>query len=304
VKLPRATRHYVGFALIVLGFGALQMALDRFQPDDGFASPFVFLMTALCVTAILSLLVWEWFHPQPLINLRLLKSRAFAISNVVFFMFGFIFNSTTQLMPQMTQTLMGYDATKAGLTLGLGGIISVIMMPLAGIVTGKVVEPRWLVLAAVIGIAYSMYYAAGLNVTMDFFEVSWSRALLMVWLPFIFIPLSAVQFIGVPEDKNNDASAILNFMRNLGGSVGIAIAGTELAWRTQFHHARLAEHVGAFSGFGAGRSLTAIGAAVQVQAITLSYLDVYIILALISACVIPLTLFLPNMPKGEAAGAQ
>ena len=293
---------YVGFALIFFGIGALQIALDRFEPDDGFSSTFVFVMIVISVTCVVSLLVWEWFHPQPLINLRLLKSRAFAVSNIVLFVFGFVFNATTQIIPQMTQMLMGYDATKAGLTLGLGGVISVIVMPIAGMLPGKVVQPRWLVLAALVGIAYSMYYSMGLNVTMDFFTVSWSRALQVFWLPFIFIPLSAVQFVGVPENKNNEASAILNFVRNLGGSVGIAVAATELAWRTQFHHERLAEHVGAFSGFGPGHSLNAIGAAVQVQATILSYLDVFTVLAVITVVVIPLALFLPNMPKGAAAG--
>jgi len=134
--------------------------------------------------------------------------------------------------------------------------------------------------------------------------VSLSRALLVVWLPFIFIPVAAVQFIGVPEDQNNNASAILNLTRNLGGSVGVAIATTELAWQGQVHHARLADHVGAFSGYGAGHSLSAIAAIVNTQASVLSYLDVFRILGVVALCAAPLALFLPKMPKGAAASGH
>jgi DHA2 family multidrug resistance protein len=113
-----------------------------------------------------------------------------------------------------------------------------------------------------------------------------------------------VQFIGVPSDKNNDASALLNLMRNLGGSAGVAVATTQLAWRGQFHHARLAEHISAATGYPLGSDLGAIARSVQAQATMLSYLDVFTILAVIAFAACPLALFLPRMPKGAAVGAH
>ena len=126
----------------------------------------------------------------------------------------------------------------------------------------------------------------------------------VIWLPFVFIPLSAVQFQGVPPGQNNDASAIINLMRNLGGSFGVSIVTTELAWRTQFHHARLAEHVTPYNGYGFGVPLGPIAAAVQRQASIMSYLDVFTILSVLVLCVAPLVLFLPNIPKGATAGGH
>ncbi len=292
---------YVGFLLVILGFGSLQVVLDRFEREDGFSSAMITTLTIVCVVSLVTLVVWELLHPQPVMNLRLFRSSAFSLSCAVMFAFGFIIISTTQLLPQLTQELLGYDATTAGLTLGLGGIITLFIMPLAGVVTGRLVEPKYLVFMALLGTAGALYLSSGLTLNIAFFDASLSRALQVVWLPFIFIPLSAVQFTGVPPGKNPDASALINLMRNLGGSWGVSVATTELQWRNQFHHARLAEHVTPYNGYGFGTSLGGIAQRVQAQATILSYLDVFLILAVVALCVAPLALFLPKMPKGAPA---
>ena len=295
---------YLGFALVVLGFGTLQIVLDRFEREDGFSSPFILTLSIVSAVSLIALVIWELVHPQPVMNLRLFKIPAFAISNVVMFLFGFIIISTTQLLPQMTQELMGYDATTAGLTLGLGGIISLFIMPIAGLVTGRLIQPKWLIFSALLGTAGALNYASGLDIQVSFWNVSLSRMLQVLWLPFIFIPLSAVQFTGVPPDKNSDASAIINLMRNLGGSFGVSIATTQLQWRGQFHHARLAEHITPYNGYGFGVPLGPIAREVQRQASMLSYIDVFTILAVIALSAAPLVLFLPNLPKGAPAGGH
>jgi len=295
---------YFGFALVALGFGTLQVVLDRFERDDGFSSPFILTLTIISLVSLVGLVIWELVHPQPVMNLRLFKIPAFAISNVVMFLFGFIIISTTQLLPQLTQELLGYDATTAGLTLGLSGVLSLFIMPIAGLVTGRLIQPKWLIFSALLGTAGALNYASALDIQVSFWDISTSRMLQIVWLPFIFIPLSAVQFTGVPPGKNSDASAIINLMRNLGGSWGVSVATTELQWREQFHHARLAEHVTPYNGYGFGVPLGPISQAVQRQATILSYLDVFTILAVIALVAAPLVLFLPNLPKGAAAGGH
>ncbi len=294
---------YVGFLLVLMGFGTLQIVLDRFERDDGFSSPFILGLALICGISLITLVIWELTHPQPVMNLRLLKNRGFAISNVVLFFFGFIIISTTQLTPQLTQELMGYDATTAGLTLGVGGIITLFIMPMSGILTGKM-QPKFLVFVALLGIAYALHYASGLNLDASFGYFSFSRGLLVMWLPLIFIPLSAVQFIGVPPDKNNDASALLNLMRNIGGSVGVSVATTQLAWRSQFHHERLAEHITAANAPHTATGLASLAHQVVVQASILSYLDVFTILSVVTLVIAPLALFLPKAPKGASAGAH
>jgi DHA2 family multidrug resistance protein len=294
---------YLGFGLVALGFGCLQIVLDKFERDDGFSSDFICALSAISAVALVALVARELTHKQPIVNLRLFRARAFAISCVVFFIFGFLINTTTQLLPQLTQSLMGYDATKAGLTLGLGGIVTVLLMPLAGILTGKI-QPKWLILTAMLGTAFAMSNAAGLDLTMGFKDVSLSRALQVVWMPFVVIPLSTVQFVGVPPDQNSNASAIVNMMRNLGGSFGVSIATTMLAQREQFHYARLVDHITPFNGYGVGKSLTGIASSLSTQAGVMSYLDVFTLLGWAVVLLAPFCFFLPKLPRGAVASAH
>jgi DHA2 family multidrug resistance protein len=208
------------------------------------------------------------------------------------------------LLPQLSQELLGYDAFTAGMTLGVGGLVTLFVMPVAGLITGRLIQPKWLIFAALCGVAGAMHYAAGLNLNAGFWNLSIARMLQVIWLPLVFIPLSAVQFIGVPPDRNADASAIINLMRNLGGSVGVSVVTTELQWRTQFHHARLAEHITPYDGWGFGSALAEIGQRLQTQASILSYLDVFVILTFVALAATPLVLFLPNIPKGAPAGGH
>jgi MFS transporter, DHA2 family, multidrug resistance protein len=233
-------------------------------------------------------------------NVRLFRIPAFAISNAMMFLVGFILISTTQLLPQLAQSLLNYDATTAGLTLAAGGVAALLIMPVAGAVTGRLIQPKWLLLFALLGIGWSMLSAASLNLAISFETISLARILQVVWLPFLFIPISAVSYVGVPPERSNEASALINLMRNLGGSVGVSFTTTLLQERTQFHHARLAEHITAYNGYGWPTPLAPINAVVQAQASVMSYLDIFWVLGLVTLTVWPLVLFLPRMPKGAA----
>jgi MFS transporter, DHA2 family, multidrug resistance protein len=295
---------YWGFALVALAFGTLQIVLDRFEREDGFSSDFIRTLSAISAISLVALVWRELTIEQPIVNLRLLRIRAFAIGVSVMFLFGFIINSTTQLLPQLTQELLGYDATNAGLTLGLGGVLSVFLMPISGALTGRVIQPKWMILTALLGTTVAMWSSAGLDLDISFWNVSVSRLLQMIWLPPLLIPLSTIQFVGVPPEQNSNASAISNMMRNLGGGFGVSMSTTLLAWRTQIHHAHLAEHVTPYNGYGFGTSLSHIAQAVQSQAAVLSYLDVFTALGWFALLVAPLALFLPRLPKGAALDAH
>ncbi|WP_347557434.1 DHA2 family efflux MFS transporter permease subunit [Robbsia sp. KACC 23696] len=293
---------YIGFFLIAVGFGCLQIVLDKFERDDGFDSTFICTLSAISAISLILLVIRELTTEQPIVNLRLFKSSAFAISCTVMFAFGFIINSTTQILPQFTQELLGYDATNAGLTLGLGGLMTLFVMPVAGIVTGRFVQPKWLVMMALVGTGLALLHASGIDAVVGFSDVSLSRLYQVIWLPFLFIPLSTVQFVGVPPKENNNASALINMMRNLGGSFGVSIVTTELAWREQFHHARLAEHITPYNGFA--NSFGTIASALEAQASVMSYLDVFVLLGAVSLVLAPICFFLPKMPKGAQSNAH
>jgi MFS transporter, DHA2 family, multidrug resistance protein len=301
--LDRGLRiDYLGFFLVAVGFGCLQIVLDKFEREDGFSSSFISSFAAIACVALMALVIRELTTAQPIVNLRLFKSRAFAISCSVMFAFGFIINSTTQILPQFTQELLGYDATNAGLTLGLGGLVTLVIMPVAGIVTGRVFQPKWLVMMSLAGTGVALLHSAGLDLNISFQDVSLSRLYQVIWLPFLFIPLSTVQFIGIPPEENNNASALINMMRNLGGSFGVSLVTTQLAWRDQFHHARLAEHITPYNGFVNG--LGSIAGRVEQQASVMSYLDVFIMLGVVSLVLCPVCILLPKLPKGAQVNAH
>ncbi|ALM86552.1 DHA2 family efflux MFS transporter permease subunit [Bordetella sp. N] len=293
---------YLGFALVAAGFGSLQIVLDKFEREDGFSSNFICTFAAIAVVALVSLVIRELTTPHPIVNLRLFKSRAFAVSCSVMFAFGFIINSSTQILPQFTQELLNYDATNAGLTLGLGGAVLLLIMPIAGAVTGRVFQPKWLVMMSLAGTGVALLHTSGLNLNVGFSDVSMARLYQVIWLPFLFIPLSTVQFIGIPPKENNNASALINMMRNVGGSFGVSLVTTQLAWREQFHHARLVEHITPYNGFVG--SLGSIAQRVTQQASVMSYLDVFIILGVIALALCPLCLLLPKLPKGAQVNAH
>src|SRR6185437_268259 len=121
--------------------------------------------------------VWELFHPHPVMNVRLLGYKNFAVSCGLMFLIGFLLISTTQLLPQMTQSLMGYDATTSGMTLAVGGVATLFLMPVAGIVTGRVIQPKWLIGVAMIGIGAAMLHASRLDLDISFWNVSAARVI-------------------------------------------------------------------------------------------------------------------------------
>jgi DHA2 family multidrug resistance protein len=301
---------WLGFLLVAVGLGALQVILDRGEIDDFFAAPSITFLTILFVVCIGALIPWEWHHPQPAVDVRLFKNRSYAATNLAMLLFGFILISTTQLLPQLTQQLMGYDATTAGLTLALGGFAALFVVPIAGL-SSRLIQPKYLIIFGFVGESIALFNLTTVDLQMSFWSVAWARVLQAVFLPFLFVSLTGASYIGVPPDKTNEASATINLMRNLGGSMGVSAATTLLAWQTQFHHARLGESVSLLSrhfqdfehqtklhGMTALRS---IASALQGQATVESYLDIFWLWGLGAALVWPIAFLIGRVPKGAAA---
>lgn len=295
---------WLGFVLVALTFGCLQVVLDRFQQDDGFDSLKITLFFTVCVFSAIALVWWEMRHPQPVFDVRLFRYRSFAIACLLMFLLGFTLYSTTQLIPQLAQTLLGYNAVQAGKSLAWGGAVAVLMMSIAGSL-GTKIPPKWVLLVAFTVTGLAFLHTAHLNLQIGFGDLAMARVYQSLALPFLFVTLTTAGYVGIPPDKNSSASAIVNLMRNLGGSVGVSIATTELAWRTQFHHARLAEHVSRYDigpGSFANSTLVAAQKAVQVQAQSLSYFDVFWLFGIAALIVAPFALILKNPPEGAAGG--
>ncbi|WP_052130687.1 DHA2 family efflux MFS transporter permease subunit [Erwinia typographi] len=279
-KIEGMRIDYIGLLLIIVGFSALQLCLDRFDLYDGFDSVFI-IVTALIAFVCLSFLpLWEWFHPQPILDIRLFLHRNFATGSLLMFLIGILVVSTTQLLPQMTQELMGYDAWTAGLTLGAGGGAIMLSMIVTGVIASKLSAQRFLVLLGLLVSACSLWHFSRLTPDIDFSSLVWARVLQVIGLPLILIPVAALSFKGLAGHKSNEASAISTLLRNLGGSIGIAWVVNLMHQRTHLHYERLGEHLTAADTVMF--TVQTLGEALYKQARMMAYLDIYWIMAVVA----------------------
>ena len=147
---------YIGLGLLALGLGAMQVVLDKGQRDDWFGSHFIVIMTSICVVSLVAVIFWEWNHKDPIIDLHLFRERSFAIGNLLMFMVGFALLSSTVLIPQFLQTLLGYTAQEAGLALMPGGFAILLSMPLVGFLLGRF-DARRLLLFGLPMLSFSLF---------------------------------------------------------------------------------------------------------------------------------------------------
>jgi MFS transporter, DHA2 family, multidrug resistance protein len=218
---------YIGLALLALGIGALQVVLDKGQEDDWFGSRFILTLSVISAVCLISLILWEWWHPHAIIDLRLFK--------VVYF-------GGLVLMPQFLQTLMGYTAELAGLVLSASGIVLLAAMPIVGQLTTKV-SAKYLIAFGWLSVAVAMLYSTKrIDLDISFRVAMWLRVGQSVGLPFLFVPITLASYVGIPTAKSNDAAGLINFMRNIGSSVGTSMVTTMLARRAQFHQSVLSYH--------------------------------------------------------------
>jgi DHA2 family multidrug resistance protein len=216
--------------------------LDKGERDDWFGSHTIVWLTVVSVISLVFVLIWESYQKDPVFNVSLFRNRSYAISQLMMFMVGFALYASTTLLPLMVQTLFGYPATQAGWVLTPGGVVIMFLMPGVGILTGKF-QARWLLGIGFIGQALALLHMSTFSLATDYKTFVMARIFQSASLGFLFIPINLAAYLGVPLEKNNDVSATVNLMRNLGGSFGIAIATTIESRRLQYHHSVLSEHL-------------------------------------------------------------
>jgi len=237
---------YIGIGLISLGLGSMQIILDKGQRDDWFASGFIRGFFVLMVVGLVAGIIWEWREKEPVVDLRMLKDHNFAVATITMFFLGFVLYSTTVLIPQLLQQLMGYTAQLAGMALSPGGAVIMAMMPVVGILVSKV-DTRLMIAFGCIVCSAALFVMAGWDLGLDYRHAVEARMLQSFGLAFLFIPINVAAFAYVPKEKTNMGTGIINLARNIGASVGIATVTTMLDRRTQFHMARLTERANELS---------------------------------------------------------
>jgi DHA2 family multidrug resistance protein len=313
---------YVGILLVAVGFSCLEIVLDRGQREDWMESHFIVGVLAIAVVALVVAWIWESRHDDPVVEVALLKNRNFALSCSFYFLFGVVLFGSTVLIPQMLQALYGYTATDAGLVLGPGAFVIVLMTPIVVRLVRRIPAARLIAFGfGVLGLA--MWYYASFNLATTYGREAMARAVQGFGISFLFVPISQLAYSYLPANKNNKASSLTNLFRNLGGSAGIAFVTTMLERRTQFHQTVLVTHLSsadpavqltlgravenltAFGYTAADAVLRApaqLGAIVHQQASLLGILDCFWLLGLIAMVGPLLTLGIRAFGQQSSAG--
>ena len=313
----------VGFLLVATCLAALELMCDRGLEDDWFGSTFIVVVATICGLAFVALVPWLLSRRNPALEIRLVLARQFGACFLVMLATGAILLATTQFLPELVQQDLGYTATWAGLILSPGGLVTMAMMFITGRLLTKV-QPRYLIVVGASFVALSMYSLTAIYGDVGFWYLAQSRMLLGIGLPLIFLSITAASYDGIPADKIDQASALINVARNIGSSLGVALISNVITHREQFHQSRLVEHAipssaayqetvrqmtdyfvqhGSLAAEAPQQVIAWIGEQVQAQASFLAYMDAFWVLTVLALTAVPLALALRKVKLGGAAPA-
>jgi DHA2 family multidrug resistance protein len=307
----------VGLGLVAVGVGCLEFVLDKGQEKDWFGDRTITMTFILALVTLAFFVWWEWGHKDPIVDLKLLKNRNFGTAVGFQFILGSVLFSTTVLIPQFLQGLMGYTAERAGMALSAGALVLMVMMPVAGKLV-SIMDARLMVSIGFLVTALGLYNMTRLDLNVSFGSIVLWRVFQVLGLSFIFIPISTLNYVGVPKGKNNQISSFSNFARNFGGSMGTALLTTFLVRTQQTHQSALTAKLipGSYAyenflaqmrgglmaaGQSAGQAkVAATGYAYQVllrQSSMLSYQNAFWVLSVVAAFLVPWPFIMRRPPK-------
>jgi DHA2 family multidrug resistance protein len=312
---------YIGFSLLTLGVGALQILLDKGQEDDWLGSHFIVTLIIVASICLVALVIWELYQKEPIVDVRLFASFNFTTSSIMMFIVGGMSFATTVLMPQFLQANLGYTAEAAGMVLSAAGFVLLCELPFVGMLAGRF-PGKYLIAVGWALLTVSMYLSTQrVDLLISFQSATLLRITQYAPMGLVFIPTTAAAYYGMAKEKNNAIAGLINFMRNIGSSVGTSVVTTVLARRTQFHQVRLGSHMipgsPAFSdtvaglaqqlqqaGFSSADALKAAYARVyqslQLQASTMSYIDTFWLLTVAAGAMLVMTFVLKkNDPRAS-----
>ncbi len=311
---------WLGLGLIATGLSCLEFVLDKGQEEDWFHSRMIAGFSVVSAISLVSFVVWELRHENPIVDLKMFRRRSFAVSNMLMLTLGLALFGSTVLLPEYLQVLMGYSAQQSGMALSPGGVLIILMLPLIGLLMSKA-DARVLVTIGFLCLSGSLLYMAHkIDMQMDFMTAVELRCFQSVGMAFLFVPIQTLSYSGVPPQKYNQVSGIMNLSRNMGGDLGIAFVTTLISRRAQMHQTNLSSHMtsydpqflaglhgmagslehGGASSFVAAKQATAMMyRRLVVEATNLAYLDALFVLGLAAACMVPIVWLSPR-PQGRA----
>ena len=325
-KADKGTLHidYIGIGLITLGLGCLQVFLDRGEDADWFSSNFIILFASLAAIGITGAVYWLMYARNPVVDILVMRDRNFWVSGLLMAGMAFILYGSSVVIPQLAQQDMGYTATLSGLVLTPGAVCIILTIPIV-LRLMPVVQTRYIILFGFSCLTLSFLYS-GMRLTpdLDFTSLVIMRSVQSIGLGFLFVPLTTIAFISIPQKLNGDASALFTMFRNVAGSIGISLSTAAITERSQTHSAYLSAHMTSldaafnqsleqmshairnFSDMAGNVSSIAAGRLYQEmisQSRFLAYCDVFYGLCIIGLILLPFCLLLsPVKSEGSAAG--
>ena len=311
---------YWGMGMLVVGIGALQFVLDKGQQDDWFSSRVILTLSIASAVALTALIVQQLRSKTPLVDLRLFKDRSYAVGVFLMTVLGFVLYGSLVLLPIMLQTLFGYPSLQAGEAMVPRGIGSLIMMPVVGVLTGMLDARKLLAVGLTIG-GLTLLWMGQLNLHAGYWDLFWPQFIQGAGMALLFVPLTTVSMATIAPERMGYATSLFNLMRNIGGSIGIAVTGTILQRQRQTTATLLGEHISIYdnttqsllsqitNGFIAAGSdaVTAASRAYEVlhgmlfrEASMVAFVMLFRLLGVIFLVMIPLVLIMKR-PKGGAA---
>jgi DHA2 family multidrug resistance protein len=306
-----------GIGLLALGLGSLQILLDTGQRKDWLGSRDIRIEVFCCIVGLLFFVIREMTVDNPIVDLRALKDRSFAVGVLLMSLVGFCLYASMVLLPQYLETLLNYPSLQAGLALSPRGLGAFALTFIVGAIAARVDVRKLLVFGFLVG-AITMFMLSGLNLNAGYWDIFWPQVMQGGAMACMFIPLSAAAMSHIAREKMGNATSIFNLMRNIGGSVGIAVMTTLLARRQQFHQSRLIEHIrpgqpqvsatlhqftqyfvlrGSDPVTASRRAYGAMFAQLQQHAAMLSFVEAFKIMGVVFLIMIPLAVLLKDPKK-------
>jgi MFS transporter, DHA2 family, multidrug resistance protein len=319
----------IGLSLLVVTIVCWEVMLSKGQEWDWLGDPFwrVQTLAVLFAAGLVTLICWELRHPNPVVNLRPLAERNFAACCIVIFVAYAVLYAASTSLPELLQSLFGYDALSAGLVMSPAGFFAVVAMPFVGRTLGRGTDARWVMVAGLLTMAAGNYWMSQMNLGVSPGELVWPRVVLIVGLAICFAPANVAAYLYTPVALRGAAVGLLSLLRNEGGSVGTSLAQTLQQRRDQFHSLRLVWSLNplntattSFLHHAQGRFLRQTGDPVaahllavqalenlrQQQASALAYFDVFWVLAVTMLVLVPVVLIMKRSvaEKGARIGGE
>lgn len=231
-----------GFLLMGIWLAALQFVLDDGQKKDWFGSSYITRLSWICAIGFVLMLIRELRVKNPIVNLRIFLNRNFLFGSFLMLLFSVALYSAVTGVPLFLMTLMGYTSLIAGYATAPRGIAAVLAMPVVGYLVSRI-DGRWIATFGLLVFGVGTFQLGNLNLGVGMSSIVWPCALQGIGMACLMVPLMAMAMGTLRNEQMANASGVFNLMRNIGGSIGIALTNTFVARGLQTHYGRFIPHV-------------------------------------------------------------